>query len=339
MSIASKFRSVIRDFGVECTFVDEGSSATDTVTPQLKLQRGRSAELYDVRLLTEGHGAVEFVEGFSALPSHRYVFLAQKLDLPVMDACRGRGFNYVDLSGNAFLHFGDVYVDVHRRKQRSSAAVAEEIGAPINLFSVKRSQVIFALVTWPELLGLPLRYTSAAADVSMGMAFETIKLLREQGFVAGEALPYLVRKRELIDRWTEAYEMGLRNKLVLGRYRGELGLSDHVGFDEMALISGESAVPWLLRPTTLTVYMSRLQPDVIVANRWRSDGQHNIEVRRKFWRDPNEIIHEERGLDYSEVEKTVPPLLIYADLMASRDGRQREAAQSFRAERHELTDD
>lgn len=51
-------------------------------------------------------------------------------------------------------------------------------------------------------------------------------------------------------------------------------------------LGGENAVPDLLRPERLTVYVDDLDPMLPVGNRWRSDGLPNITVRRAFWHSP-----------------------------------------------------
>ncbi|PPF75504.1 hypothetical protein [Pseudoclavibacter sp. Z016] len=83
--------------------------------------------------------------------------------------------NYLDAAGNAFIAFGGVHIDVRGRR----AQVPAGAGSPhltrggVNLFSVKRSQAIFAVLSWPELLGRPIREISRAAGVSLGQAQDT----------------------------------------------------------------------------------------------------------------------------------------------------------------------
>ena len=339
----NKFLSVLGEFGVSMTPIEHWERATSPVPSEVTLFRSKASQKYTVlsSLTADGYGHARVDHGVDT--SHhargqRLLLLADRLNLRTMTACRNRDIDYVDLAGNALLRFSDVYIDVQGRSLNRAKTNSEARRAPVNLFSTRRAQVIFVLIVWPELFTLPLRYTSEAAGVSIGSAFQTIRILKESGYMIGEANPSLVRKNELIDRWTDAFATGLRNKLVLAKYRGEH--LDVVGSGSGArwFVSGERAVGWLLRPTTLTIYVEDLKPDLIAANRWRRDGHPNIEVRKKFWKDPRQIIHENRNLEFREIEPEAPALLIYADLMASGDGRQREAAQSFRNSRHELVD-
>jgi len=89
------------------------------------------------------------------------------------------------------------------------------------------------------------------------------------------------------------------------------------------LVSGEAAVSKYIRPETMTIYAGEFTGKVASLNRWRSDREPNIFVRTRFWCDP----YEEPAL--GEV-RVAPSVLIYADLRASGDSRQAEAARLLR---------
>ena len=342
MSTARRLLSILEDFGISVTPINTWESAIEGYAGEVKLRRGRSAQLYTVlppiAVPRDSDVLDQIREASRQSVDQRFLMTGEKLNARTMSAYRSGGIDYLDLAGNAFIRFGDVYVDVQGRSLDSRRAVNESRHAPVNLFSARRSQVTFALLVWPELFDLPIRITSEAAGVSIGLAFQTSQLLRESGYIVGDASPRLVRRSDLIDKWTDAYTNGPRRKLVLGRYRGDKPDVRSIDPAGSFLISGECAVPSLLRPTTLTLYASELDPRLISAHRWRRDGQPNIEILKKFWKDPRQILHEQRDLDHDSVERRVPLLLVYADLMASGDGRQREAAVSFRNEHHELVD-
>lgn len=343
-SASNTLLSILDEFGISVTPVELWEPATTGITAEVTLRRSNSSQTYTVLSALykpDGLGLArmdQLIDTSRDANEHRLLLVADRLNARTMTAYRGRKIDYVDLAGNALIRFGDVYIDVQGRSQSTAKAPSETRHAPVNLFSARRAQVIFALIVWPELFTLPIRYTSEAAGVSIGIAFQTTQLLKESGYVIGESNPYLVRKSELIDRWTDAFATGLRNKLVIAKYRGEH--LDVLGSDSGArwFVSGECAVRSLLRPTTLTIYVEELEPEFIAANRWRRDDQPNIEVRKKFWKDPRQILHEDRSLEFLGFETEAPALLIYADLMTSGDGRQREAAKTFRNSHHELVD-
>jgi hypothetical protein len=337
--------SILDEFGIRVSSSERWESATSGFPSDVELSRNTSSQLYTVLSTLHANDGLsqtrpdELIEKFAPVGDRRYLVLADRINLRTMTAYRNRKVDYIDLAGNALITFGDVYVDVRGRTSSINKPTSESRRAPTNLFSARRAQVTFALIVWPELLTLPIRYTSEAAGVSIGIAYQTLQLLRQSGYVLNEMNPYIVRKGELIDRWTDAFATGLRNKLALAAYRGEH--LDVLSGDSEAqwFISGECAVRSLIRPTTLTIYVDGLETALIAANRWRRDGQPNIEVRKKFWRDPRQIHYEDRGLEFRDLGHEAPALLVYADLMASGDGRQREAARSFRNSNHGLSDD
>lgn len=332
--------SILGRFGIRVTPVEAWESATGGIPSVVELRRNSSSQLYTVVSNLYGRDGLVRLDGAidsSGEPSEqRLLVVSDRINARTMTAYRNRKIDYVDLAGNALIGFGDVYVEVQGRSLTSMRMTTEARRAPVNLFSARRAQVTFALLAWPELLTLPIRYTGAAAGVSIGTAYHTIEILRESGYLTDEMNPRFVRKDELVDRWTDAFATGLRKKLMLAEFRAE-------HFDVLSgdsetrwSLSGEAAVRSLLRPTTLTIYLDHLEPTLIAANRWRRDGQPNVDVRKKFWKEPRQILHEDRGLEFREWEREAPALLVYADLMASGDGRQREAAQSFRNSHHEL---
>ncbi len=79
-----------------------------------------------------------------------------------------------------------------------------------------------------------------------------------------------------------------------------------------------------LKPARVTLYVWGVPDDVILANRLRPDDQGTVEILEAFWR-PIE--------DGAAARQTAPPLLVYADLMATGDPRNLEVARLIR-ERH-----
>ncbi len=75
-----------------------------------------------------------------------------------------------------------------------------------------------------------------------------------------------------------------------------------------------------LRPGKAVVYASTLPRRLIIGHRLRKSGvDGNVEIRERFWNFPQ-----------PSSQLTVPTPLIYADLVASADPRQLEAAAYLR---------
>lgn len=237
---------------------------------------------------------------------------------------RTLGINYVDQSGNAFISFDGVHIDVRGRRPNPAIPVEDNIPrmtrGGVNLFSTKRSQVIFAILSWEELLDGPLRELARTAGVSLGQAQETLELLEQYGFLEDRRHLSPRQRENLIDRWTAAYPASLGSRSKTGSFSGVF--SDLRPTGTAVYVSGEAAVPSLLRPETIVLYSDAFPTDLIRAHRWRRDEESpNISLRHKFWAQP----HTEGTGTFR-----APWLLVYADLMASNDSRQREAAQHLR---------
>ncbi|WP_146339529.1 type IV toxin-antitoxin system AbiEi family antitoxin [Nesterenkonia sp. NBAIMH1] len=241
------------------------------------------------------------------------------------DAFREDGINYLDEAGNAHIRFADVLIDVRGRIPKPSLKTSMRPGPQKTLFTPRRAQVIFALLTWPELLSAPLRDIAFYSGASTGQAHDTIKLLRERQFITNRNDDALTHRDELIDIWTSEYPSGLGSPTRERRFTGD---PQHLVMDDdtVAYVSGEAAASEI-RHLTLTLYTSAFNARIAAANRWkRTEADANIFVRPQFWLDPRRRSEE---IPQGTVQRA-PELLIYADLMASREPRQIQMAKELR---------
>ncbi len=237
---------------------------------------------------------------------------------------RESGVSYLDAGGNAYIAIGSIYIDVRGRRGELKV---EGVRGGVNLMSPKRAQVIFSILTWEQLLYEPVRVLAQVAKVSLGQAQQTLQLLEQYGFMYGSQKMNIYQREALLEQWVQAYPGGLKAKQTLHHFAGDYSVPE----ESMVplVVSGESAVPRLLRPETLTLYCETLPIDVIRSRRWvREERTPSVLLYEKFWSDPFAL--DEKGV----IE--APPLLIYADLLASQDSRQREAASEYRRGNVEL---
>jgi hypothetical protein len=244
------------------------------------------------------------------------------------EAFRRARIQFVDAVGNAWIEFGDVLIDVRRRRPPSDLATGPRTTGG-NLFSAARAQVTFALLQWPRLWKRPQREVAEAAGVSLGQANNALAMLGEVGFGPGGHRS----NAELLDLWAAAFPSGLGPKLVLAMYRGSIDGLEKVNVEDPvfvagAVVSGEVAASDLLRPAALMIYVDQLDPLMPIRNKWRSDGTPNITVRRKFWRTPPDETHDYDGPLVGL--RIAPAVLVYADLLASDDPRVRSIAPEWR---------
>ncbi|MEQ0562165.1 type IV toxin-antitoxin system AbiEi family antitoxin [Amycolatopsis sp. NEAU-NG30] len=245
---------------------------------------------------------------------------------PVAERLRARGIDYVDTAGNAHLAWDDVLVDVRGRR---NPAVPRARTSPRAAGAFGRSglRVVFVLLSWPDLVSRPYRVLAEASGASLGTVKAVIDELAAAGYLyAGAKGRRLARGGELLDRWAEAYSITLHAALALGEFSVD-DLSwwpaSETEMRSMGIqLGGEAGASLLdshLRPASLTLYAEQVPARFVGRHRLaRADGNGNVHIRERFWRVP-------------EPESwLVPSPLIYADLLASGDPRQRDHGDRIR---------
>ncbi|GAB2724809.1 hypothetical protein GCM10027089_55770 [Nocardia thraciensis] len=185
--------------------------------------------------------------------------------------------------------------------------------------------MLFALLAWPDSAGKPVRQIATAAGTSVGITQSTLEIMQETGFLISGSLQ---RRDELLDLWAAAFRGSLLPKLEYGSFSGSIeGSSPPSGY----LISGESAVALIRSPRTLTLYIEHFDLAEAVRSGWQKSGAPEHRYRRKFWNEPDWAA----PTDHQSVfgTSTAPPLMIYADLLASNEPRHAEVARMLRKAR------
>jgi hypothetical protein len=231
---------------------------------------------------------------------------------------RALNIAYLDTAGNCFINEPDLHVVVTGKKLGVRPA---EPGRGV--YRLAELRVLFALLCVKGLEQQTHVEIKQKTGVALGTINRLLKTLKQEGFLVKlqKQRRQIVRKKELIDHWVGAYPHGLRQKLVLGRYAAPATplweTLDPARFH--AQWGGEVAAMFMtqyLKPQLITLYAENLPRDLILQHGLRQQAQGNIEVLKRFWR-------------FEGAEKTnmVPPLLVYADLLATQEERDAEAAR------------
>jgi hypothetical protein len=311
--LLEQVRERLGTLGVKISVADDGGPVSSGVrTHRARLKRGPNEQAY-----VAAYGdTVPLAPVVRARSSDPMLVIARHIGPRTADAYRRAEVQYVDASGNAWLQFGDVLVDVQGR--RPATPTPNRVAG--NLFTTSRAQVAFVLLAWPQLWHSTQRELARAAGVSLGQANNALRLLAEAGFGPDGRRD----DDELLRMCAATFPTGLAQRLTLATYRGDPDKIRPVGAEAMYR-SGEVAAAEFLRPATATLYVEDLDPRLAVINRWRTDAEPNIVVRRTFWLSPV-------GEDESTPKKApaAPWPLVYADLLASDDSRVRAAAEDWR---------
>ena len=243
---------------------------------------------------------------------------------PIADRLREQKQQFADAAGNVYLEGPAllIYVSGAKHTQTQGAAKGNKTFAGMGL------KVLFALICDPRLADAPHRTIAAAAGVALGSIPPALADLQRLGhlLVATKRRRLNANKR-LLDAWAFAYAHTLRAKTLVATYVAR----DFDTWQTWKLDprhvrwGGEPAAHLLVRylkPGVLTLYANKLPPRIIVEHRLTVAGpathEHLVEVRKPFW---GETLRIEGRAD------TVPPVLVYADLLATGDGRCIETAQ------------
>jgi len=216
---------------------------------------------------------------------------------PVADRLREAGQQFIDIAGNAYLEAPGwlIYVVGRKAVQTGAPAHAAKAGTPAGL------KVLFALLCDPALIDRPQRQIALEANVALGAIPGVLNDLRDQGHVL--VMPGIRRlntNKRLLNGWAMAYARTMRPKTLTAAYNAPT-IAD---WKNWAMDQGHEH------------RLTKVPND----NRGRLEA--TVEVRKPFWgtalQEHDEIM---------TVPATVPPVLVYADLLATGDARCIETAE------------
>jgi len=247
--------------------------------------------------------------------------------------CRQLNIAFLDTAGNAYVHAPNLHIYI--TGERPEGLQIAKNGAH-GAGTATALRVVFALLCRPDLLNAPYREIVETANVALGAIGWVFFDLEKRGYIAGKQKNQNRRFLEptrLFEEWITNYPIKLRPKLNPRRFRAEnpewWKNADLTG--QETYWGGEAAAQRLtnyLKPATYTLYIKPQQNQVapnalaklIVANRLHADPKGDIEILDAFWEFPTDANQPE----------VVPPILAYADLIATLDPRNHEVAKLIR---------
>jgi hypothetical protein len=230
--------------------------------------------------------------------------------------------NYIDAAGNAFIEQKPLFIWIEGRKDITNES--ELNGKP---FSKAGLKVVFQFLLDDDYIDAPFRKIAKAAEVSLDTVHKTINGLKELQFLVPLNNYKLTwnKKKELLSRWITEYDARLKPRLHIGNF-SFLAETDFLKWKKLNFQSpltkwgGEPAGELLtdnLKPERLTIYTSEHRLDIIKRYRLYPDSKGNVSVYQRFW-------------EHDEIKKnTVPPLLVYTDLINTGNKRNIEIAQKI----------
>lgn len=239
---------------------------------------------------------------------------------PLADLMKRANIFFMDTAGNAYINKPPLFVFIKGNKPPDKM---KKTPTTRRLFKTAGLKVIFTLLNVPDIANLPYRQIAEMTDVALGTVEWIFRDLKEMGFL----IEMDKRERKLIKldilrkRWVEAYPDQLRPKLIIGRFNADnpewwktLNPMDYEICWGGEVAAANLTLP--LKPEKIIIYGRKLPGKLIIQNKLRKTDEGNIEFLEPFWKFDHALAN--KGI--------VPPLLVYADLMATGDDRNIETA-------------
>jgi len=225
---------------------------------------------------------------------------------------------FLDTAGNVFIHIPPLFVFI-----QGQPPCAEDIVKPVRAFKKTGLKLIFAFLCNPGLENKTYREIAGKAGIALGAVGRIMKELENIDFLRkrGRKGFKLANKEELLKRWVVAYPEQLRPGLIVGRYLfPDIRLYVYKKKIDAPNIlwGGEIATEKLtghLIAKNAVVYTDGDTHKLALKLRLQKNPKGNMEILRQFW-----------NFDYINQKQTVPPILVYADLLATGLERNIEAA-------------
>ena len=252
-----------------------------------------------------------------------FMVIAEKKIFPkIKDALVEKGIAYIDMYGNIHIEAEEILLKVEGRGEKYIQQ--EKYGRAFTKAGLK---ALLLFLTNENNINDTYRDIVKNAGIALG----TVKLVFEGLIEEGFALPVnekelkLTNKNQLLQKWITAYNEKLKPTLKVGNFR----FNNPNDFTQWKNINLEKTqTQWggepagniytkFLQPEYLTLYTNEKKADLMKKYRLIPDPDGNVLVYQKFWKEMN------------PEKNVVPPVIAYADLLATGKKRCIETAQKI----------
>lgn len=249
-----------------------------------------------------------------------FILVAGRLFPKMKEELRRNNVAYLEANGNFYLKRGQKWFQID-----NNPPLPVEQDYRNRAFTKTGLKVVFEFLQDETLINQPYRQIAAYTQTAVGNITNIIKGLKQDGFLLQltKFEVKLTRKDDLIRKWAAAYNDKLKPALKVGTFR-LLKEEQYATWDTLKLNTektwwgGEPAGDLLtnyLRPAHFILYTTETRPELMKNYRLVPDDDGRVQVFKKFWKYT------------TDKAPTVPPLLVYADLVNTGDPRCLETAQ------------
>ncbi|TXD85518.1 hypothetical protein ESY86_02620 [Subsaximicrobium wynnwilliamsii] len=255
--------------------------------------------------------------------SRPIILIAEYISKKATEELKKRGFNYIDVAGNAFIKYKYLAIFVEGQKNNKKDKTNQS-----RAFQETGLKIIFHLLNKPEHLQDSYRRIAEQSNVSVGSVSNVMAELEELNYLLKTNNKRILKnKTELLERWVVDFNATLRPRILRKRMRF-IDPDHQKKWRDINLHSENGSILWggepggalltdNLRPEQFTVFTDLELSQVASKLHLAPSEDGNLEILQKFWKN---------NLNNNQV---VPSLLIYADLINSGFGRNIETAKKI----------
>ena len=228
--------------------------------------------------------------------------------------------NYIDTAGNICIIIPPVFIYLTGKKPDEEIPAKKYLGT---FQTAAGLQIVFALLCNRDLVKKTVRELAGLTGFATGTIHNVFNDLARRGYIIKheKTVKKLVNRRTLLNKWIETYPENLRPKILYGKYKTiQIDKTGNDLKEYGALLGGETAAALMtnyLTPKIQTIFIGDEVKKFIFRKRLELDPKGELELMEIFWKFkwPEEELH------------VVPPLLVYADLIATDNERNIETAK------------
>ncbi len=251
-----------------------------------------------------------------------FLVIAENLFPKIKNALRAHKIAYIEANGNINIETGNLLLKVEGKHNKYLQP--EKYGRAFTKAGLK---AIYLFLVNENNINDTYRELAMNAGIAIGNIKFILEGLIEEGFALWQNKNdlKLINKKELLQKWVTAYNEKLKPALFMGKFRFNND-NDFINWKNLNFgktltqLGGEGAgniYTNYLQPEILTLYTNEKKDNLIKEFRLLPDHEGNIIVYKKFWRDKQPF------------KNVVPPIIAYADLLATGNRRCIETAQKI----------
>ncbi len=239
----------------------------------------------------------------------------------IKEELRKMGVGYLDAAGNIFVQTDKNHVWIEGHKIEKTEAIKVN-----RAFTATGLKAVYLFLIDENMVNQPQRTIANEAGIALGNINYVINGLKEHGFLIekGRKQFQIINKKQLLERWMEAFEEKLKPTLHIGNFRFTKS-NDENNWKEITLKPNETywggepagkIITNYLVPEIFTLFTDETRNNLIKNYRLVPENTGNIKAYKKFWKGQATFN-----------ETVVHPLLAYADLMNTGNSRCMETAK------------